>query len=85
MELAPALLPVIGDLVCIDLAQHRPEPAAQLRLAWQRLARAVEHVFDRAGVDLDLLHPTRRQREEREERGLGMLAADANAEAYHAA
>jgi len=84
MEVAPAFGPVVGDLAGGDADQGAAaDGGLKRREAGQLAVGAVEHVLDDAAVEVDLLDPRRREREELGERVGRVGAADADGEADH--
>ena len=64
MELAPALGPVVGDLGAGHLDQRTSGRRAQRGQLGDLAGRAIDRELDDLGVDVDLLHPVRRQLEQ---------------------
>ena len=85
VEFAPALRPVVGDLARRDGDESVADARLEARERRQLPRGAVEHVFERLRIDLDLLDARGREDEQLGQRSFGVCSVDANGEADHAA
>jgi hypothetical protein len=81
VKAAPALGPVVGDLLGRDVHVGPPCGGPQIREGGQLAGSAVDRVLDDLGGHLHLLHPAWGKLEQLGQHQLGLVAMDADGEA----
>jgi hypothetical protein len=81
VELTPALVPVVGDLLRRDVDESTAGRRLEVRQRGELSGRPVDGVLDRSVAAGGLLYPTRRQLQQLRQDELGALGVDPDGEA----